>query len=64
MGEERICYNDVTERKHIWPPSVMEKDQDSKALVVLMGIIIYGKWDNFGDRKKGRILKDNKLKAD
>lgn len=53
MGEERICYNDVTERKHIWPPSAMEKDQDSKALVVLMGIIIYGKWDNFGDRKKG-----------
>lgn len=47
------------ETNHIWPPSAIEKDQDSKALAGLMGIIIYGKWDSFGrsesERKKGRF---------
>lgn len=46
----------MTETNHIWPPSAMEKDQDSKTLVGLVGMIIYGKWDSFGgcetERKK------------
>lgn len=42
---------------HIWPPSVMEKHQESKALVILMGIIIYGKWDSFERSEKEREVK-------
>lgn len=30
----------------------MEKDQDSKARVGLMGIIIYRKWDSFGGKRE------------
>lgn len=55
-GRRESVTNDVTDRNHIWPPSAVEKDQDSMALVVLLGIIIYGKWDSCGgygiDRKK------------
>lgn len=52
----------MTERNHIWPPSAMEKDQDSKALAALVGIIIYGKWDSFegsetGQKKKMCVFK-------
>lgn len=58
-GRRESVTNDVTERNHIWPPSAMEKDQDSKALAVLMGIIISGKWDSFGgseiEKKKKRV---------
>lgn len=59
----------MTVTNHIWSPSAMEKDQDSKTCVGLMGIIIFGKWDSFGGYEKegkrvyGCILKDSKCKA-
>lgn len=66
-GRRESVTNYVLGRNHIWPPSAVEKDQDSKALVGLMGIIICGKWDSFGasetERKKGWILRDNKSEA-
>lgn len=53
-GRRESVTNDVTERNHIWPPSAMEKDQDSKALAALVGIIIYGKWDSFEGSETGQ----------
>lgn len=59
----------MTETNHIWSPPAMEKDQDSKARLGLMGIIIYRKWDSFGEyeiqvkRVYGCILKDRKCKV-
>lgn len=48
-GRRESVTNDVTETNHIWPPSAMEKDQDCEALMGLVGIIIFGKWDSFED---------------